>query len=141
MPKARKIKKSAIRLRRHSDVCAVSRYRRFNDGVIQTLASKIKTASDKAIEWCKQKKAENPKLAKVIAILLKVNASVLTIAGAGLTGLTAGGMTGLLVSRKNLKIAVQDENFPPVLRALLKSILIMQSGIIRLKAANKIESL
>ena len=141
MPKARKIKKSAIRLRRHSDVCAVSRYRRFNDGVIQTLASKIKTASDKAIEWCKQKKAENPKLAKVIAILLKVNASVLTIAGANLTGLTAVGMTGLLVSRKNLKIAVQDENFPPVLRALLKSILIMLSGIISLKAANKIESL
>ena len=141
MPKVRKIKKSAIRLRRHSDVCAVSRYRRFNDGVIQTLASKIKTASDKAIEWCKQKKAENPKLAKVIAILLKVNASVLTTVGAGLTGLTAGGMTGLLVSRKNLKVAVQDENIPPVLRALLKSILIMLSGIISLKAANKIESL
>lgn len=141
MPQARKIKKSAIRLRRHSDVCAVSRYRRFNDGVILTLASKIKAASDKAIEWCKQKKAENPKLAKVIAILLKVNASVLTSAGAGLTGLTAGGMTGLLVSRKNLKVAVQDENIPPVLRALLKSILIMLSGIISLKAANKIESL
>ena len=141
MPKVRKIKKSAIRLRRHSDVCAVSRYRRFNDGVIQTLASKIKTASDKAIEWCKQKKAENPKLAKVIAILLKVNASVLTTVGAGLTGLTAGGMTGLLVSRKNLKVAVQDENIPPGLRALLKSILIMLSGIISLKAANKIESL
>lgn len=133
--------KSPRRYQRHSDVCSVRTLRRFNDGVIESLASKVKAASDKAIEWCRRRKQENPKFAKVIALLLKINGSVATIAGAGLTGLTTGGMAGLALSKKGLKAAVQDEDFPFVLRGLLKSILILVSGILSLKAANKVEEL
>lgn len=133
--------KSLKRCRKHSDVCSTRSLRRFNDGVIESLASKIKAACDKAIEWCRKRKQENPKLAKIITILLKINGSVASVAGAGLTGFTAGGTIGLIAGRKSLKAAIHDEDFPPVLRALLKSILIMLSGIISLKAANKIEQL
>ena len=127
-------------LRRYRDARAIRNFRKFNDGVIQTLAEKGRSACAKAVEWCRQKKEEHPKLAKVITVLLKIDGSLNVLASSGLTG---SGI-GLLVSQrdeiKNIRNFAETAGFRP-LKIILNGILGIFGGILKIAAANKIESL
>lgn len=127
-------------LRAYRDTRAVRSFRKFNDGVIQTLAEKGRSACAKAVEWCRQKKEEHPKLAKVITILLKIDGSLNVLASSGL----AGTGIGLLVSQrnevKNIKNYAEAAGLGP-LKIILNGILGIFGGILKIAAANKIESL
>ena len=127
-------------LRRYRDARAVRSFRRFNDGVIQTLAEKGRSACAKAVEWCRQKKEEHPKLAKVITVLLKIDGSLNVLASSGLTGTGIGMLVSQRDEIKNIRNFAETAGFGP-LKIILNGILGIFGGILKIAAANKIESL
>lgn len=127
-------------LRRYRDARAIRSFRRFNDGVIQTLAEKGRSACAKAVEWCRQKKEEHPKLAKVITVLLKIDGSLNVLASSGLTGTGIGMLVSQRNEIKNIRNFAETAGFGP-LKIILNGILGIFGGILKIAAANKIESL
>ena len=127
-------------LRRYRDARAIRNFRKFNDGVIQTLAEKGRSACAKAVEWCRQKKEEHPKLAKVITVLLKIDGSLNVLASSGLAGTGIGMLVSQRNEIKNIRNFAEPAGFGP-LKIILNGILGIFGGIIKIAAANKIESL
>ena len=127
-------------LRRYRDARAIRSFRKFNDGVIQTLAEKGRSACAKAVEWCRQKKEEHPKLAKVITVLLKIDGSLNVLASSGLTGTGIGMLVSQRNEIKNIRNFAETAGFGP-LKIILNGILGIFGGILKIAAANKIESL
>lgn len=122
-------------LRKYRDARMVRSVRRFNDGFLQTLGEKLHAATEKAIAWCKEKKEEHPKLAKVIVVLLKIRAASLAISGgAGIS------LSVLSKFREDVRGGIQLAGQTP-LKVLLISIYGILKAIAGFVAANKIEQL
>lgn len=127
-------------LRAYRDARAIRSFKRFNDGVVETLAEKARAACAKAIEWCREKKAEHPKLAKLIVILLKIDGSLKVLVNAGLTGFAVGTLVSQRDQVKKWGEFASAAGLTP-LRVILTGLLGLLGGILKIAAANKIESL
>jgi hypothetical protein len=131
--------RSAMVANRHSDAKLIRSVRRINDGALESLVQKLKAATEKAIEWCKQKKQEYPNAAKLLILLLKINGwcgLVLQGGSAAILGV------GAIAAPKEFMIGVKRyiNEFGPI-KYVLAVIIALLKNISSLIAAKKLEEL
>jgi hypothetical protein len=124
---------------RHSDAQLIRSVRRINDGALESLVQKLKAATEKAIEWCKQKKQEYPNAAKLLILLLKINGWCGLVLRGGSAAIL--GVASIAAPKEYMSGVKQYINeFGPI-KYVLAVIIALLKDISSLIAAKKLEEL